>query len=93
MNRIHWNDKRRTKQRIKPLWKEKFPDYIAELEKRMKDGHREYGDRSFDRPLWGLLEEIQQEVLDQANWGFFCWDRIQELKEKVKKLEEPDSVA
>ena len=82
-----YNDRRRAKQRIKPIWKDHFPKFIAALETRMKAGHRTYGDRSFNRPLFNLLTEIEEELLDQGNWAFIGWVQLHSLRERIQKLE------
>lgn len=83
-----YNDERRESQRIKPRWKEDWPKCKKKLEKRMRDGHRDYGDRSFERPLVALLDEVEEEILDQINWSFIAWTRNRELAAKVRVLED-----
>ena len=82
------NDEKREKQRIQPEWKNHFPRFIQRLEKRLRQGHREYGDRSFQRPTFSLIAEIEEEVLDQANWAFITWTRLHDLRERVRLLED-----
>jgi len=45
-----------------------------------------YGDTSFERPPGQLLEEIEQELLDQAGWSFIMWCRLEEVRERLKQL-------
>ncbi len=83
-----WNDQRREAQRINPLWKELWPKVREQLERRMAVGHREYGDRSFDRPLFTLLNETEEELLDQMIWSFIAITRLGRLRDRIQKLEE-----
>lgn len=43
---------------------------------------------SFARPLFSLLEEVEEEILDQANWSFIAWTRLHSLRERVRLLED-----
>ena len=82
------NDEKRVQQRLQPAWKTHFPRFTQRLEKRLRQGHREYGDRSFQRPTFALIAEIEEEVLDQANWAFITWTRLHSLRERVRLLED-----
>lgn len=83
----HWNDKRRTGQRIDPRYKKEWPRIAIDLERRLRQGHREYGDGSFSRPMSSLLEEVREEQLDAMLWNFIAVVRVDEMIERVKKLE------
>jgi hypothetical protein len=83
-----WNDKRREGQRIKPEWQDSYEEFFGLGKKRMRAGHREYGDRSFDRPLFALMAEIEEELLDCPNWAFIAWSRLNRLKKKIEILED-----
>jgi hypothetical protein len=82
-----WNDKRRPGQRIDPRYKKEWPAFEKRFLKRLRQGHREYGDQSFDRPLSSLLEEQEQELFDVVLWGFIGIVKMGEMIEKVKELE------
>jgi len=82
------NDKKRLAQRINPRWKTEFPKFIQRLEKRLRQGHREYGDKSYERPMFSLLAEIEEEILDQANWASIAWTRLHSLRERTRLLED-----
>ena len=86
-DRAH-NERRREQQRIDPQWKKDWPPFIQRAEKRLRQGHREYGDGSFERPLFSLLAEVEEEILDQVNWAFIAWTRIHGLRERVRLLED-----
>ncbi len=76
------NDEKRESQRIQPDWPEPFTRFYAEAEKRMRQGHRAYGDRSFDRPLFALLNEIEEELLDAPNWAAIAWNKLNRLRKR-----------
>ena len=68
-------------------FKKRFDEFMEILHDRMEQGYKEYGDESFEKPLIDLLEELEQEVLDQAGWGFILYDKIQRLKKLVNKID------
>ncbi len=82
------NDKRREEMRINPRWKEEWPDFSAKFEARLRSGHRQYGDRSFERPLFSLLAETEEEIYDQILWSFIALTRITDLRKRIQKLED-----
>ena len=59
-----------------------WPKFVTSLAARLAKGAKEYGDVSFTRPLSELLEEIEQEILDQAGWAFIAYCRIQQIKRR-----------
>jgi hypothetical protein len=61
---------------------------IARLEK----GAVQIGrlERGFTYQPGELLEELQQEALDLAGWGFLLWERLETLKIAAALLEGPD---
>ena len=72
----------------------KSPHYTEELEtfqdlmkSRMEDGYREYGDTSFGKSLRSLLQEIQEELVDTANWAFIGYSKLQRIREKLDQAE------
>lgn len=56
-----------------------FPEFAAAVRSRLDRGRKDYGDVSFTRPIPELLEELAQECLDIAGWGFVLWTRAQRL--------------
>lgn len=54
--------------------------YFDALDKRLEQGQKEYGDKSFCESTSELLDEIQQEVLDIAGWSYILWERLERLK-------------
>jgi len=46
--------------------------FDAHVAKRLEMGAREYGDRSYSRPLRDLLVEMTEEAADIAAWGLIA---------------------
>jgi hypothetical protein len=65
-----------------------FPEYFRLIIKRLRTGADQYGDGSFSADPAKLCEELEQEVLDIAGWSFPIWCRIQDLKLRLKSIEE-----
>jgi hypothetical protein len=66
-----------------------FSAFVEAVAERLAKGEQQYGNASFDRPIPELLDELQQEALDLAGWGFILWARLQTLQSKVSAP--PDS--
>lgn len=47
--------------------------FVAEVRKRLEHGAREYGNRSFLRPVAATEREILEEQEDQVGWCFILW--------------------
>ena len=62
-------------------------EYIAKLRERLKQGHVEHGISSFNKETSGLIEEIQEELLDVSGWGFMLFVRLKRLEAHILKLE------
>jgi hypothetical protein len=52
----------------------------------MKQGVKEYGNASFDADPLDLVEEIQQELEDTANWAYILWTRLEKTKRKLNRV-------
>ena len=52
---------------------------------RLSAGQLEYGDRSFTEHPVKLMNEIQEELLDVANWAFILHTRIADLQDALGK--------
>ncbi len=50
---------------------------------RLEKGRETYGDRSFDRPPDELVDEVEEELLDVAGWGFILWCRMESLRARI----------
>ena len=64
-----------------------LPRFLSELETKLDKGRREYGDVSFSREPSELIDELEQECLDLAGWGFVLWTRLERMKRETLKLE------
>jgi hypothetical protein len=69
-----------------------FPEFVEQVRARLAQGAREYGDRSFDRPISELLGEIEQELLDVCGWSFLLWCKLRALQ-AAAPVEEPRALA
>ncbi len=67
-----------------PKYRSVFPEFIKILEKRMEQGFKEYGDKSFERAPKELLNEIEEEVVDICGWGLILYTKLQALQKKVE---------
>lgn len=65
---------------------EYLPAYRRRQDARFENGRREYGDASFDLPVLRLIDEVQQECEDAANWQFMAWSRLEALKETIDAI-------
>lgn len=54
--------------------------YMSNLQLRIEAGAREYGDESFAKKAASTIEEIQEEVLDIAGWGYILYTRLERLR-------------
>ena len=61
-----------------------WPTFAEAVRKRLEQGRATYHDESFDREPADLLQELAQEALDLAGWGFVLWARVQRLATKVE---------
>jgi len=50
-----------------------WPAFAESVRKRLDAGRVSYGDRSFSRDPAELVEELRQEALDLAGWGFVLY--------------------
>lgn len=66
---------------------EDIAQFVAQLRARLAAGARQYGNRSFERPLAEVVEEIEQELLDVAGWGLIAWTRLQRVRAAVERVD------
>jgi len=67
-----------------------FADFIGEVRARLEKGRETYGDRSFSAEPSALLEELRQETLDLAGWGFILWTRLKAMADALPcRVNEP----
>jgi hypothetical protein len=62
-----------------------FANFVDDMLDRMDLGEEEYGDRSFSNDPLILANEIQEELLDVANWAFIMHNRIENLAVAIRK--------
>ena len=70
---------------------ERFPEFTARVEERLVNGKPVYGDSSFERSPMSLVEEIRQEVLDQAGWAFILYERLGRLEKRLAGVQCPST--
>jgi hypothetical protein len=61
-----------------------FPDFAEAVRARLMKGAVVYEDRSFSKDPADLLEELRQEALDLAGWGFVLYCRLQAMTEALE---------
>ena len=64
-----------------------YSKFLDALDKRLDQGHKDYGDKSFERPLAETVGEIEEELLDQAGWAFIAYVRLQETKRAMMLMD------
>ena len=58
--------------------------FVDAVRARLAKGAVAYADRpAASRPLAELVDELQQETLDLAGWGFLLWRRLERLRGAV----------
>jgi hypothetical protein len=50
--------------------------FVEHLRARWAKGQAEYGDKSFDVPVFNTVQEILQEIEDLAGWSFILWCQV-----------------
>lgn len=64
----------------------RFEGFTSEVRSRLEAGKRAYGDSSFETPLERMITEIQQELMDVTGWSFILFDRLEELRERLRAV-------
>ena len=59
-------------------------EFVERLRQRWARGAREYGDRSFTRPLPETAEQILEEIEDVAGWSLIAWQQVRERLQHVE---------
>lgn len=60
-----------------------LPQFQADMTARAHQGKIEYGDKSFSRDPIELCREVQQECIDNANWAWILWVRLENIKKAI----------
>lgn len=53
--------------------------FITELQNRLAQGEKDYGDRSDEARFVDLLGEVCQENLDRAGWSYILWRKATKM--------------
>lgn len=59
------------------------------VQARLKQGAREYRNRSFSKDPLELLHELQQEALDLAGWSFILFVRLKKAEQALRNTKPP----
>jgi hypothetical protein len=54
------------------------------VQTKLEAGEAAYGDKSFSKTPESLIEELQQECLDLAGWGFVLFTRLERAREALR---------
>jgi hypothetical protein len=65
--------------------------FVGAVGGRLAAGQRVYGDASLDASPVTLANEIEDEVLDLAGWGFLLWRRLRALRAALPATRPPAS--
>jgi hypothetical protein len=60
--------------------RDRFPEFVANVEARLEAGRAAYGDRPFSRAPAELAGEVEEELLDVCAWAFILWARVRRLR-------------
>ncbi len=64
-----------------------FEEFTKAIRKRLYQGAKEYGSRSFERPPAELLSEIEEELLDVCGWSYILWARLRDIEARFSNIE------
>lgn len=64
---------------------DRFEAFARQVRGRLDKGRAEYGDASFGAEPAALLEELQQEALDLAGWGFVLFVRLERMRDALAR--------
>lgn len=60
-------------------------EFLAQLEARLAQGEREYGNKSFHKSFAQLRDELLQEYLDVAGWAYISWRKAKIQLDRVER--------
>jgi hypothetical protein len=60
-----------------------FQAFASAVRHRLQAGSETYGNRSFTREASELVDELQQEALDLAGWGYILFCRLEAMREAL----------
>lgn len=61
-----------------------FRDFCSKAAYRLRKGAEEYGDKSFSKDPEVLIQELREECLDLATWGFILYERLRRMEEALQ---------
>ena len=61
-----------------------WPEFSALARTRMVRGIPVYGDATFKKSLDAILVDIEEELLDWANYSFMAWCRVRETRNLIR---------
>lgn len=70
-----------------------MPEFFEAVRARMMKGVLTYEDKSFSKRPEDLIEELKQEALDLAGWGFILFSRLQGMAEAIEASRDQLEVA
>ena len=62
-----------------------YPDFSAEVLRRLLVGRSEYGDKSFSADPVKLVRELRAEAMDLAGWGYVLWHRLDAMERAMSE--------
>lgn len=62
-----------------------FKNFTKAVHRRLQAGAAEYSDKNFSADPLHLIDELQQECMDLAGWGFILHQRLERMREAVGK--------
>jgi hypothetical protein len=62
-----------------------MPEYFEAVRARIMKGAMTYGDRSFSKAPADLIDELKQDALDLAGWGFVLFCRLEAMQEALEQ--------
>lgn len=66
--------------KIKFNKQESFVAFFNACETRLRQGQKEYEDKSFSKTPLVLLSEIEEELMDVATWAYILFARLQKVR-------------
>jgi|GEM_PF-5068185 len=73
----------------RPFWAPALDSFTSAVGRRLRDGARVYGDRSWSREPAALIREVQEELEDVCGWSFVLWNRLEQVKRALEGVQLP----
>lgn len=62
-------------------------EFVTRVTTRLLEGEKTYQDRTVDRPLPEIIEELRLELLDQAAYAFTAFERLAAVEKMASAAE------